>query len=102
MNTIATTASATLGGLAGPPWGAGPPPHAPFAGVAMLLLTVLVIAIAVLVVSRRTGGRPPWARPTPEETARTVLAERFARGDIDAAEFLERAGALNWTPGADR
>jgi putative membrane protein len=36
----------------------------------------------------------------PEQEARRILAERFARGDITTDDFLERASILNWTPGA--
>ena len=33
--------------------------------------------------------------------ARSILAERFARGEIDGDEFMERASVLNWTPGVE-
>lgn len=36
-----------------------------------------------------------------EHKAREILAERFARGEIDAQEFMERASLLNWTPGLE-
>ena len=36
----------------------------------------------------------------PEDEAKQILAERFARGDISSDEFLERSSILNWTPGA--
>lgn len=78
-----------------------------------------VIAIALLVLGliflarrfgppwARKGHRPPWApaggdsgtAAPPDEVARRVLAERFAKGDISVEEFLERASALNWYPG---
>lgn len=38
---------------------------------------------------------------SPEEDAKRILAERFARGDITSDEFLERSSILNWTPGAE-
>jgi putative membrane protein len=38
---------------------------------------------------------------SPEEEAKGILAERFARGDISSDEFLERSSILNWTPGTD-
>jgi putative membrane protein len=38
---------------------------------------------------------------SPEEDAKRILAERFARGDIATDEFLERSSMLNWTPGAE-
>ena len=38
---------------------------------------------------------------SPQEEAKGILAERFARGDISSDEFLERSSVLNWTPGTD-
>lgn len=70
----------------------------------MLCLLITLIAAAVLLTAlRRRGATPPWApRPaTPEDDARRTLADRFARGDITVEEFMERASALNWTPGKD-
>ena len=54
-------------------------------------------------VSEPGPATPPWlsARTSPEFEARKVLAERFARGDISSDEFMERASALNWTPGVE-
>ncbi len=36
-----------------------------------------------------------------EHRAREILAERFARGEIDSQEFMERSSMLNWTPGVE-
>ncbi|GAB3495517.1 SHOCT domain-containing protein [Nocardiopsis coralliicola] len=90
---------------AAPAWaGHGPPPFAPLIGVAMLCL-ILLIALLAFLVLRSRGHRPPWARgpaaDSPDDTARRVLAERFANGDLTVEEFLERASALNWVPGRD-
>ncbi len=41
------------------------------------------------------------ARRSPEDQAKEILADRFARGDISTDEFMERASILNWTPGND-
>jgi putative membrane protein len=38
---------------------------------------------------------------SPEDEAKRILAERFARGDIPSDEFLERASMLNWAPGTN-
>ncbi|GAA4915676.1 SHOCT domain-containing protein [Streptomonospora salina] len=78
-----------------------PPPFPPMIGAAMLLVLVLPGLLAYLWISRSTGRRPPWAPAAepPERAARAVLAERLARGDVTVDEFLERASALNWTPG---
>jgi putative membrane protein len=50
------------------------------------LFWLIVIAIAITLFRRRGfGGR--WS-------ARTILAERFARGEISAEEYRERLGQL--------
>jgi uncharacterized membrane protein len=90
------------------PPGAGPETHAfafaPFLGGLMFLLFLLLIAGTLFYLLR--SGRlqtPGWlaARPSPELEARKILSERFARGDISADEFMERASVLNWTPGVE-
>ncbi|NYI98022.1 putative membrane protein [Streptomonospora nanhaiensis] len=108
MNTTALMAAAAgFGGFGDAAFRAhpGPPPFAPLIGVSMLLFLLLLGVIAFLLVSRAKGG-PPWAHhgprarhQAPEDAAKQVLAERFARGDITVEEFLERASVLNWTPG---
>ncbi|MDA2803777.1 SHOCT domain-containing protein [Nocardiopsis suaedae] len=102
MNTITFVSAAAA--AHGPPWAGSPPPFVPFFGVAMFLLLLLLTALAVFLLMRAKGHRPPWAHtaPEPPETAaRRVLAERFAKGDINVEEFMERASALNWNPGQD-
>ncbi|MFI6576033.1 SHOCT domain-containing protein [Nocardiopsis sp. NPDC050513] len=94
-----TTITATA-----PHWADGPPPFAPLGALMLCLLTALAVGALLFTLARRRGHRPPWAahRPEgPEQQARRTLADRFARGDITVEEFLERASALNWTPGAD-
>lgn len=95
------------------PWTDGPPAfehhsalanHEAFAllGVPMFLLFLILLAGTFLLVRRGQFGPPPWLnRPSPEAEAKKILAERFARGDIDSADFMERASILNWTPGSD-
>lgn len=107
MNTL--TATATAATLAGPPWHDGPPPFAPILGALMFcLLITLALGALLFTVMRRRGGPPPWARghtagprTSPEDDARHTLADRFAKGDLTVEEFMERASALNWTPGSD-
>lgn len=77
-----------------------------------MLLTVAIAAIIWLL----AGGRRPWAGAAagpapaqpgryPPRAARTpadILADRFARGDIDEQEFLGRMAALRGgSPGRD-
>ena len=84
-------------------WGGPVPPFAPFLGVGMFLLFLLLLAATFFFLAR-TGriGPPPWVQSrSPEGEAKRVLAERFARGDITTDEFMEKASVLNWTPGSD-
>ncbi|MFC4560341.1 SHOCT domain-containing protein [Nocardiopsis mangrovi] len=104
MDTALIDAAGTVTAAAahGPPWGAGPPPFAhPLIGVAMFLVPLVLIALGFFIATRFAKRRPPWATPpeAPEDGAKRVLAERFARGDIGVDEFMERASVLNWTPG---
>jgi putative membrane protein len=67
------------------------------------LLLVLVAALAGFYLWRQ--GRltlPSFAgRRAPEDEAKQILADRFARGDISTDDFMERSSILNWTPGSD-
>lgn len=64
-------------------------------GVGMLVLMVLVLAavVSLAVVLARRGPRPP----SPAGTARRILDERFARGEIDQEEYHRRRDALDRT-----
>ena len=68
-------------------WGHGPGPWA-LIPLTFFLLWLSVIVFAVL--RFRRGGGPPWAR----HTGRSVLDERYARGDISADEYRERLSVL--------
>ncbi len=76
-----------------------------------LWVFLAVVAVALLIgyglgfatgaaVGQRAGSKPWWydvAFPSPDETtlgAMKALADRFALGEIDAAEFQERTSAL--------
>ncbi|MEV4143774.1 SHOCT domain-containing protein [Amycolatopsis sp. NPDC049691] len=63
-------------------------------GIGMLVLMALVpaalVAVAVAVVLARRAPQPP----TPGDTARRILDERFARGEIDQEEYERRRDAL--------
>jgi putative membrane protein len=72
-------------------------------GLMMTVLTVLVVAAVVLVVRAATGSQQPTTRllpgaprDTPRDGAaqRTLLDERFARGDIDEGEYVARRDLL--------
>lgn len=72
-----------------------------FAGfIGVLLLTVLIAWILIRLLRHGRVGpvhyqptsRP--APPSPEDAARTRLAERLANGEISPEEYLERVAAL--------
>ncbi len=70
-----------------------------FAGFVMMVLFVaLVVVLAALafrwLVGRRLVGGPPGGRPNSGAAAIEILRDRFARGEIDAAEFEERRKLL--------
>jgi len=66
-----------------------------------LLLILALVATGVYL--WRTGRLPlgNLGRARPEEEAKRILADRFARGDIASDEFMERSSILNWTPGVE-
>jgi putative membrane protein len=70
-----------------------------FGGFLLLLLVLLGLTALYL---WRQGTLPnPFRHPSPEDDAKRILAERFARGDMSSDEFMERSSMLNWTPGND-
>jgi putative membrane protein len=70
-------------------WDGGPGPWIVFP----ILWFVLWIGVIAFVVTRFRRGGPPWAR----HSGQTVLAERFARGDITADEYRTRRDVLKET-----
>ena len=67
------------------------------------LLLVLLLALAGFFFWRQGKLTLPTlgGARSPEDDAKRILAERFARGDINSDEFLERASMLNWAPGTN-
>jgi putative membrane protein len=67
----------------------------------MLVFWGLIVAGAILLIrqpdrrARAAGGMVPAHR-----TAQQILAERFARGEIDESEFTARLAALHGTEAA--
>jgi putative membrane protein len=61
-----------------------------------VLLGVIVWAVATVTRSHPAAVAPsvPAAASTRESSARAILDERFARGEIDAAEYEERRRLL--------
>jgi putative membrane protein len=58
-----------------------------------MVLTLVLVALGVIALVRyllAAGSEPPQERPAPEQ----LLAERFARGEIDEQEYRERLDIL--------
>jgi putative membrane protein len=75
----------------------------PLLGLSGVFLVAALLVLAFLLM-RRYGLLPEQLgrlRPSPEDGARRILAERMAQGEVSAEEFMERASLLNWTPGSD-
>jgi putative membrane protein len=66
----------------------------------LLLLLLLLLALAGFYLWRQ-GKLTLGGVRSPEDEAKSILADRFARGDISSDEFLERASMLNWAPGTN-
>jgi putative membrane protein len=73
----------------------------PFLASFLPLLLILLLALTALYLWRKGKLPLPNLRRRPEDEAKRILAERFARGDISTDEFMERSSILNWTPGVD-
>jgi len=68
----------------------------------LLLLVLLAGAVAFYLWRKGKLTLPALTgRRSPEDHAKQILADRFARGDISTEEFMERSSILNWTPGSD-
>jgi len=64
-------------------------------GVMVNLLFLALIVLAVVLVARALS-RP--SHPAVSLSAQQILAERFARGEIDAEEYQARLRILNGEP----
>lgn len=66
------------------------------AGSMMWMMLVPAMLVAAIVVGGILLLRRLWASPpTPTSTARGILDERYARGEIARDEYLERRGQLD-------
>ncbi|GAA4287665.1 SHOCT domain-containing protein [Georgenia daeguensis] len=61
----------------------------------VILLVVLVgVVVLVAVLARGQSGGAPRTPEQGRSSARAILDERYARGEIDTAEYQERLRAL--------
>jgi putative membrane protein len=60
--------------------------------IALIVIALVVTAIVMLV--RHFSAKEHGERATERTTAEQTLADRFARGEIDEAEFVRRRAAL--------
>ena len=96
MVDSAVLALGSLVPASGGPWGDGWDGGWVLARLAFTILWIVVVfTIVRFVIFGRFGGRGrgPWG-PSPMDQARGVLAERYARGEIDAEEFRTRSETL--------
>ncbi|WP_157540947.1 SHOCT domain-containing protein [Microbacterium sp. XT11] len=93
LTTVAATAAEHLGHWGGAPFW----PFFVFFPLTLLLIAGLIFALAT---RRRRAYGPPWSQggwggsSTPGRSAEQVLAERFAKGDIDETEYRARLEVL--------
>ena len=79
-----------------PGWGMGGWMMASYGFVVLLILIGIVVALVAL--SRRTGRGGPAVTPTATE----LLAQRYARGEIDDDESFQRLSVLDSSREQDR
>jgi len=64
-----------------------------FMGPMMMILMIIVVAVVVVLVLRFSGIGGATGKAS-RDNALAILNERFARGEIDKAEYEERKQAL--------
>lgn len=91
LMTSAAFADQQAGYYGHPMWGVGW--HGWFIGPIMMML-FLVIAVALVVFFMRRADTGPTISDPAQKSPLDILKERFARGEIDKAEFEERQKVL--------
>lgn len=87
-------ADATGRGYGGHMWDGGGWGHFIFGPLMMLLFLAAIVAVVVLLV-RWIGGTGGGGAPRPGAAARDLLDERYAKGEIDRDEYLQRKKDLS-------
>ena len=96
MTMLASTTLAALAIDRGG-WNHGGPPFGPLVILVPLFWLLVIGALVFALVRRRRFAGAAWGRPTassPTDAAERVLAERFARGDIEEGEYRLRLEVL--------
>jgi len=68
-----------------------------FGPIMMIAVLAAIVAVIVLVIRWVGGGapgQPPQGYGQPRKSALDILKDRFAKGEIDKAEFEERRRVL--------
>lgn len=68
--------------------------HGMFIGPLVMVATIAVVVVVVILLVRWLGGHGHPHHAPAGRTALDILKERFARGEIDKAEFEERRRVL--------
>jgi putative membrane protein len=66
--------------------------------LSMLLFWVLIVGAVVALVRYLSTGRADRATPTTPNAPEGILAERFARGEIDEEEYRHRMALIHHAP----
>lgn len=65
-----------------------------FGGGFMWLIWIVLVIVIVIVVRNMTANASSTSASSNDETPLTILKKRFARGEIDEAEYKRRAQEL--------
>ncbi|NQV07156.1 SHOCT domain-containing protein [bacterium] len=81
--------TSAAGVLADTGWG-----HMGWGGGTLVMLGFWAVVIALLFVAFRAWGPTGGATDSAERSASDILDERYARGEIDETEYVERRSVL--------
>ena len=64
----------------------------------VMVFMLILVLVVVWVIVRWASPVDRSAPPQPEKSARDILDERYARGEIDKEEYEERRHTLDYRP----